>query len=83
MNSKQPKVRRSFVDEMIPAPVYKRFQVKDRYNQMVLTSGKQGLVVRAYDDGIAYRLTYKSNIPYTTNKLILHFPPIIRCTLAM
>ena len=65
MNSKQPKVRSSFVDEMIPAPVYKRFQVKDRYNQMVLTSGKQGLVVRAYDDGIAYRLTYKSNIPYT------------------
>ena len=65
MNSKQPKVRRSFVDEMIPAPVYKRFQVKDRYNQMVLTSGKRGLVVRAYDDGIAYRLTYKSNIPYT------------------
>lgn len=65
MNSKQPKVRRSFVDEMIPAPVYKRFQVKDRYNQMVLTSGKQGVVVRAYDDGIAYRLTYKSNIPYT------------------
>lgn len=65
MNSKQPKVRRSFVDEMIPAPVYKRFQVKDRYNQMVLSSGKQGLVVRAYDDGIAYRLTYKSNIPYT------------------
>lgn len=65
MNSKQHKVRRSFVDEMIPAPVYKRFQVKDRYNQMVLTSGKQGLVVRAYDDGIAYRLTYKSNIPYT------------------
>lgn len=65
MNPKQPKVRRSFVDEMIPAPVYKRFQVKDRYNQMVLTSGKQGLVVRAYDDGIAYRLTYKSNIPYT------------------
>ena len=65
MNSKQPKVRRSFVDEMIPAPVYKRFQVKDRYNQMVLTSGKQGLVVRAYDDGIAYRLTYKNNIPYT------------------
>lgn len=65
MNSKQPKVRRSFVDEMIPAPVYKRFQVKDRYNQMVLTSGKQGLVVRAYDDGIAYRLTYKSNILYT------------------
>lgn len=65
MNSKQPKVRRSFVDEMIPAPVYKRFQVKDRYNQMVLISGKQGVVVRAYDDGIAYRLTYKSNIPYT------------------
>ena len=65
MNSKQPKVRRSFVDEMIPAPVYKRFQVKDRYNQMVLSSGKQGLVVRAYDDGIAYRLTYKNNIPYT------------------
>lgn len=65
MNSKQPKVRRSFVDEMILAPVYKRFQVKDRYNQMVLTSGKQGLVVRAYDDGIAYRLTYKNNIPYT------------------
>ena len=65
MDSKQPKVRRSFVDEMIPAPVYKRFQVKDRYNQMVLTSGKQGVVVRAYDDGIAYRLTYKSNIPYT------------------
>lgn len=31
-----------FVDEMIPAPVYKRFQVKDRYNQMVLTSGNRG-----------------------------------------
>ena len=43
MNSKQPKVRRSFVDEMIPAPVYKRFQVKDRYNQMVFVIGKTGV----------------------------------------
>ncbi len=63
-NTRRPRVSRKQVDEMIESPFYKRTRVRDCYEEMKLTVGRQGLIVRAYDDGIAYRLTYDGKSPY-------------------
>ena len=44
------------VDEMIPSPMYKKSQVRDKYNRLVLnaTAGFS-IEFRMYDDGMAYR----------------------------
>ena len=51
-------VRRS-IDERFATPVYKRSAEKDRCNELRLI-GKDGydLVLRAYDDGVAWRFVY-------------------------
>ena len=39
-------------------PVYKKAKVHDQYNQLTITfKGNYGLIVRAYNDGVAYRFT--------------------------
>ena len=44
------------VNTTIASPVYKKSQVVDNYNQLTLTlKGNYGLVLRAYNDGVAYR----------------------------
>ncbi|HEX8327149.1 MAG TPA: glycoside hydrolase family 97 protein [Hymenobacter sp.] len=44
------------VSATIASPIYKRSQIPDNYNQLILTlKGGYGLVVRAYNDGVAYR----------------------------
>ena len=46
------------VDEVIAAPVYKRKEVLDRYNELQMTfRGNYRITFRAYDDGVAYRFT--------------------------
>jgi len=43
------------VNTVIAAPVYKKSEVADHYNQLMLSlKGNYGLVVRAYNDGVAY-----------------------------
>ena len=43
-------------DEIIEAPFYKRSQVGDRYNELTLHFRERfSVVLRAYDDGMAYR----------------------------
>jgi alpha-glucosidase len=44
------------IDQSIETPVYKKDKVRDHYNQLTLTfKGESGLILRAYDDGVAYR----------------------------
>jgi alpha-glucosidase len=44
------------VNTTIAAPVYKKREVVDQYNQLTLNlKGGYGLLLRAYDDGVAYR----------------------------
>ncbi|NML67881.1 glycoside hydrolase family 97 protein [Hymenobacter sp. RP-2-7] len=44
------------VNTTIASPIYKKSQVVDHYNQLTLTlKGNYGLVLRAYNDGVAYR----------------------------
>jgi alpha-glucosidase len=46
----------STVDRLINAPFYKRSQVKDNYNELVLNfKNNFSVVFRAYNDGVAYR----------------------------
>ncbi|NCC09427.1 MAG: glycoside hydrolase family 97 protein [Bacteroidia bacterium] len=56
--------RRSSVNTLVPAVAYRKKEVNNRYNELVLTF-KGGYIVqfRAYDEGVAYRfnLHLKSN----------------------
>ena len=43
-------------DEVVKAPFYKRSEIKDQYNELILTfKGNYQVVFRAYDEGVAYR----------------------------
>lgn len=58
------KANRRAICETIPTVAYKRAVVKNECNEMTLTcSGEFNLVVRAYNDGCAYRLVSKSSRP--------------------
>jgi alpha-glucosidase len=44
------------VNETINTPIYKKASVSNNYNQLTLTfKGDYGLILRAYNDGVAYR----------------------------
>jgi alpha-glucosidase len=44
------------VNQVVNTPIYKKSQVTDNYNQLTLTfKGDYGVIIRAYNDGIAYR----------------------------
>jgi alpha-glucosidase len=44
------------VNTIIVAPMYKKREVTDKHNQLTLSSKSgYGLLLRAYDDGVAYR----------------------------
>ena len=59
-NPKVTNVKRQSVDQTIPSPFYKKSEVKDQYNELRLDfKGNYGLVLRAYDEGVAYRFTTK------------------------
>ena len=54
------KAVKASVDATIPAPVYKRAQVRDRYNELTLRYKTFDVVVRAYDAGMAWRFVSRS-----------------------
>ena len=57
-NPKVTKAKRQLVNQTIPSPFYKKSEVKDHYNELCLDfKGNYGLVLRAYDEGVAYRFT--------------------------
>lgn len=58
------KTERRSHDNIITAPLYKKNQVADRYNELTLKFKKNwALVFRAYDDGIAYRFRNLNDKP--------------------
>ncbi len=54
-NDKVRKVRRTSIDQVWNAYMYKKSEVRDHYNEMTLEFKNFSLVFRAYDDGVAYR----------------------------
>ncbi len=53
--TKFTKATKQSVDALYDAPVFKRSQVRDHYNQLTLRAKGFEVQFRAYDDGIAYR----------------------------
>ena len=54
------KALRTSVDERIPAPVYKRSEVRNHYNELTLRYKTFCVVFRAYDAGMAWRFVSRS-----------------------
>lgn len=51
-------VKTNSVDQIIHSPIYKRAQVRDHYNELVMHfTGDYSVIFRAYNDGVAYRFT--------------------------
>ena len=75
-NPKVTKSKRQSVDQTIPSPFYKKSEVKDQYNELCLDfKGNYGLVLRAYDEGVAYRFTtnMKDSIYIANEEATFHF----------
>ena len=58
------KVVRRSVDVKVDSPVYKKSSVRDRYNEMTLSFKDYSFVVRAYDEGAAYRFIAARKAPF-------------------
>jgi len=59
------KVERKKISATIDTPIYKKAQVDDNCNEMTLYFKNFSLVVRAYDDGAAYRFVSRSKKDFT------------------
>ena len=55
--------RRS-VNRTIQAHIYKKSQVQDTYNELTLKFKNYSLILRAFDDGFAYRFVSHSKVPF-------------------
>lgn len=67
---------RQSVQAVIPSPLYKKKEVHDRYNEMILKfKGGFDMVFRAYDDGFAYRFrtNKKGEIEVTAEEATFNF----------
>ena len=57
------------VDQMVPSPMYRASQLRDQYNALTLTfKGDYAVEFRAYNDGIAYRLSTTRKTPFTVKQ---------------
>ena len=66
--SKVRKASRRSVDDTILTTFYKKGKVDDRFNELTLKFPDFSLVVRAYDDGAAYRFVSHSLHPFTVKE---------------
>ena len=57
--AKLVKVQRRSVDNTIPTVIYKKAEVRDRFNEMTLVYKNFNLIFRAYNEGVAYRFVAK------------------------
>ena len=62
------------VDETLVTPIYKRAEVRNVYNEMVLPADGFEVVFRAYDDGVAYRFITKSPVTVVSETAGFVFP---------
>ena len=63
-NAKVKKVSRRSVDETFSSSFYKKSSIENRFNEMTLKFSDFSLLVRAYDDGAAYRFISHSKHPF-------------------
>ena len=63
-NAKVKKVSRRSVDETFSSSFYKKNSIENRFNEMTLKFSDFSLLVRAYDDGAAYRFISHSKHPF-------------------
>ena len=63
-NAKVKKVFRRSVDEDLFSSFYKKSKIENDFNEMTLKFSDFSLVVRAYDDGAAYRFISHSKHPF-------------------
>jgi alpha-glucosidase len=55
-NVKVKSAKTSVINEVLATPIYKKSSVMDNCNELTLTfKGDYGLIIRAYNDGAAYR----------------------------
>ncbi|MCM1028901.1 MAG: glycoside hydrolase family 97 protein [Pseudoflavonifractor sp.] len=68
---------RKSVDRMTPSPFYRASEIAERYNEITITLAPDwDIILRAYDDGIAYRFVTKARAPFeiADETASLHFP---------
>ncbi|MFC6999009.1 glycoside hydrolase family 97 protein [Rufibacter roseus] len=69
--------RKNTVNQTIKAPIYKRAEVKDHYNELVLNfKGDYRVIFRAYNDGVAYRFatSKKKDFVVQDEEVAYNFP---------
>ena len=74
---KGAKAKKSGVNRVVASPFYSKAEVKEHYNELVLSfSGGYGLIFRAYDDGMVYRFVTnrKDKLTITSEEFGLNFP---------
>lgn len=64
VDRKAKKSAKLAVDRSLKAFFYKKSAVRDNYNELRLEFSKFSLIVRAYDDGVAWRFVSKSKTPF-------------------
>ena len=74
------KVKRQSVNETFDTPFYRKSSVVDRYNQLIIPCGKNGLAeFRAYNDGVACRFVVDYKKPVTVVNDLSEFVFPIDC----
>ena len=61
------------VDTTVDAPLFKRSQVRDHFNELVLQTKEYNLVFRAYDDGIAWRFVPVKPVTVKSEDILFTF----------
>lgn len=76
VNPKLKNKKTNTVDQIIEAPFYKRNQITDHYNELLLNfRGDYSVIFRAYNDGVAYRFatTKKDSIKVAAEEVTFNF----------
>ena len=62
------------VDQIVKAPFYKRAEIRDQYNELVLSfKGNYKVVFRAYNEGVAYRFQTDFKNPFEVRRETAQF----------
>ena len=72
-DAKVKKVSRRSVDEDLFSSFYKKSKIENEFNEMTLKFSDFSLVVRAYDDGAAYRFISHSKNPFIVKDEVASF----------
>ena len=67
-------VKTKSVDQTVKAPFYKRAEIRDQYNELVLSfKGNYKVIFRAYNEGVAYRFQTDFKKPFEVRRETAQF----------